>query len=130
MLRQLWTAAVVGLVLGAAQANAGVQDSSFAGNVYSLTDFSTRFVTADFGDDFDLFVETFEGEDYYGTYEEDEEGFFSPWSVDYLTDDDYEASGVSLFGFITTYYIDQIEGDDDFIGILFRTGDSDLVELP
>jgi hypothetical protein len=138
MARQIWVTAMMVLAIGAGQAHADVQNSIFEGKVFRTlslanfgdgNEFESFEVSADFGNDFDLFREVFDGEERLGTYEEDSNGFFSTWNVEYLFDNDHEAFGTSLFGKLTIYQINEIDGDDDFIGILFRTGPSELIDL-
>lgn len=138
MIRHLWLATAAAAMLISTQANAGVQDSIFEGSVIPLSQFTNPAsmggfqrldITADFGPDFDLFRQELDGDEVFGTYEEDDSGFVSSWNVSYLLDGDYEASGTCFFSFIRTYEINEIEGDNDYFGILIRTGPSDLIDV-
>src|SRR5688572_23971904 len=100
MVRRLSLAAAMLLAIGATQVDAGVQDSIFEGTVFRIPQFGDQEgrgfqaldISADFGPDFSLFREELDGDARFGTYEEDDSGFVSSWTVDYVLNSDVEAS--------------------------------------
>jgi hypothetical protein len=108
------------------QADAGVAGGHFEGTLKYADGSDAGFVSADFEKKGDGFYDTYSDgdvtESFPGTYSEKNLIIISFWTATYDDYPDYEVSGICFFGVISTYKVEELDGDDDYSGIVIRKG--------
>lgn len=105
--------------------DAAVRGGRFEGVLTYSDGSDSGYLSTDFRQD-GTFLESFDYgsgvETYGGTYTESSLFIISFWSLTYQDYPNYNTTGISLLGIVSTYRVNQTDGDDDFSGIVFRTG--------
>ena len=120
MIQKMIGVAALLLACGTSHVQAGVNGSHWVGDLTYAADASVSSAAVKFSGT--EFVEERLGQEYAGTFYELALGLISYWSGRYDDYPNYGTSGFSFFGVVTTYRIDQFDGNSDAFGILFKAG--------